>query len=60
MSPLAPNRNPSKVLVQLRLDRALMREADHLSIDWDLSRTATVEILLRRGIEELTRREATA
>ena len=47
-----------KVLVQVRLPKDLVKQIDHLCIDWDLYRAELVEQLLREGIKDYKGPEA--
>lgn len=38
-------------LVQVRLQRSLVKRIDHLSVEWDMNRTQTLERLLLRVID---------
>lgn len=41
----------AKVLVQVRLSEDLVKDVDHLSVEWNLYRNETVEKLLREAID---------
>ena len=40
-----------KVLVQVKLNSDLVKDVDHLSVEWDFYRTQAVEKLLREAIQ---------
>ena len=40
-------------VVHVRLDRELVRQVDHLAVDWGLFRGPAMERLLRLGLEAL-------
>lgn len=40
-----------RTLVQVRLPRSLVKRIDHLSVEWDTTRTQTLERLLLRVID---------
>ncbi len=42
---------PTKVLVQVRLSDELVKDVDHLSIEWGLYRNETMERLLREALD---------
>jgi hypothetical protein len=46
----------ARVLVQVRLPKSIVKELDHICIDWDLNRTQLVEQLLREGIARFVKK----
>lgn len=41
-----------KIMLHLRVDKRIIREVDHFSVDWDLFRSEAVEMLLTEALEE--------
>lgn len=46
-----PVADGDRMMVQVRLDRGLMKTVDHYSIDTETYRAEAIERLLRRGLE---------
>jgi len=49
-----PGRQPpvnGKVLVQVRLPKDLVRQIDHLCVDWDVYRAQLIEQILRERVK---------
>ena len=44
---------PPKVMVQVRLSAPLVKEVDHLSVEWEDYRAGTIERLLRQALDQL-------
>jgi len=40
-----------KMMVEVRLDRCLMRQVDHFAVDADTYRAAAMERLIKKGLE---------
>jgi predicted transcriptional regulator len=40
-----------RMIVEVRLDRGLMRQVDHFAVDADTSRWAAMERLIQKGLE---------
>lgn len=41
----------SRMMVQVRLDRSLMRKVDHYAVDADTYRAEAMERLIKKGLE---------
>lgn len=44
---------PDKILVQVRLNRELVKQIDHRAIDWGVYRPEAMEKILTLGLEAL-------
>ena len=47
-----------KVLVQVRLPKDLVKQLDHLCVDWELYRAELIEQILREGVKTYNGPEA--
>lgn len=43
-------------MVHVRLPRPLVKQVDHLSVDWEIDRARTIEKLLERALTEAEER----
>ena len=41
----------SKTLIHVRLNKKVVKQVDHLSVEWDVYRNEAIERLLRQALE---------
>lgn len=47
-----PTKEDRRILVQIRLSEQLVKEVDHLAVDWGKYRSEAIERLLQEAIEK--------
>ena len=58
--PLSASEPPAREMVHVRLNRELVREIDHLAVDWRMYRHEVMELLLRGGLKSLSEQQRMA